>query len=104
MKWRPGRTACPPRPTQSLSRNCDALERARRSSFQRRSEKLNYICHYKLRVITKSADTAQSVVAEMLHDRLRFPTEEPVYGAHAPGPISPEMKQLECEAGHALVR
>lgn len=66
----------PPR-TQSLSPNRDALETARRS-FQRRSEKLNYSCHYKLCVITKSADTAQSVVVEMLHDRLRFPTEEPV--------------------------
>jgi len=43
-------------------------------------------------------------VAGMLHDRLRFPTEEPVYGTHAPGTTSPEIKQLECEAGHALLR
>lgn len=39
----------------------------------------------------------------MLHDRVRFLTEEPVYGAHAPGTISPEIKQLEFEAGHELL-
>jgi hypothetical protein len=99
----PRENRLPPSPTQSLSPNRDALERARRSSFQRRSEKLNYGYHYKLCVITKSADTAQSVVAEMLHGRLRFPTEESVYGAHAPGISSPEIKQLQCEAGHALL-
>jgi len=39
----------------------------------------------------------------MLHDLLRFPTEDAVYGAHAPGTTSPEIEQLECEAGHALL-
>jgi hypothetical protein len=46
----------------------------------------------------------QSVVGVLLHNRLRFPTQEPVYGAHAPclsGATSPEIKQLMCEASHS---
>jgi hypothetical protein len=99
----PWENRLPPSPTQLLPPNRDALETARRSSFQGRSEKLNYISHYKLRVITQSAETVQLVVSEMLHERLRFPTEDPVYGAHAPRTASPEIEQLEREAGHALL-